>query len=240
MPPAFPPEVASALMQAEGASYYWLFKHIMRLFAWAPCGAVGQKAPWVPPEGWAHLYTLGVAGASEATAAATDATDATAAGGELSGGAATSADGSQSPGIEQQKKWPFAAVLRRASSPAVQASCKAFLQSHPSAQHTSRRDMRRSETLCAGDELVVLVRGTSAPSEWDYNLDYGLSKNAAYGQGLQHNGFRKLADSLWGGKGGLKSVLDQYAGSVSSVTIAGHSLGAASAALLAARAQVRG
>jgi pimeloyl-ACP methyl ester carboxylesterase len=99
--------------------------------------------------------------------------------------------------------------------------------------------MRQSSELCAGDELVVLVRGTSSEAEWGYNLDYVMTRNANYGQGLLHRGFQKLADSLWAGQGGLKNVLDQNAGSVGSVTIAGHSLGAAAAALLAARAQVR-
>lgn len=54
--------------------------------------------------------------------------------------------------------------------------------------------------------------------------------------GKMHRGFVKLADSVWWG--GLKQALDEVKGSASTVTITGHSLGGAAAAMLAARTQV--
>lgn len=193
-------------MQSEGPTHYWLFKNVMRFMAWAPCSALGVDQPWAQPEGWDLLALIDTAQ-------------------DLS-----------SYNIKQSSM-PFAAVLRRASSAQTRASCRAFLQAHPAkAASRAARTQQRSRNMCAGDELVVLVRGTTTAYDWFYNLDFDMSTNAEYGPGGIHTGFLRLADSIW--DGGLRNTLDQFSSSLGSVTIAGHSLGAATAALLAARAQV--
>lgn len=189
-----------------------LYKHITRLMAWAPCNAMGVEGNWAHPEGWDLLAMLG---AREDLSAY--------------GIASTS--------------MPFAAVLRRSSNAQTRASCKAFVAAHPSMASASassasspRASARAARELCWGDELVVLVRGTASAFDWFYNLDYSMATNPYYGKGAMHLGFLRLAGGLW--LGGLRDVMKQYGGTVSSVTIAGHSLGAATAALLASRTQV--
>lgn len=149
----------------------------------------------------------------------------------------------------QATKMPFATVLRRPTSPENQAKCAEFVQeqnrvmaalqrsSSPRRASVQRVQAAASKDLCAGDELVVLIRGTTSAADWEYNLDMGLAYNSNYGQGQIHKGFVRLADTLW--EEGLKEALDQAGATVSSVTITGHSLGAAAASLLASRAQVR-
>lgn len=212
LPARFPPAIASKLLQSEGPSYYWMYKHVIRLMAWSPCGVLGQDTPFTPPEGWELLSLLSIP------------TDLSVYG-------------------LKQTSMPFAAVVRRPGSAATKASCVAALKAHPmfNAPHRSpaasaTRMQRMSRTLCSGDELVVLVRGTTAATDWFIDFDYGLKANAEYGAGVIHNGFQYVADGLW--DGGLKDVLDQYGASAGSLTITGHSLGAAVAALLSARTQV--
>jgi len=206
LPARFPMATAAKLLEAEGPTYYWLYKHMSRLMAWAPCGVLGQNMPWVKPQGWDVLAILNAAADLRAY-----------------GLGATA--------------MPFAAVLRRVRSPATAAECTAFLQAHPELAGSSNKQQDQASRICAGDEIVVLVRGTTSAYDWFYNLDYGMSTNTNYGQGLIHKGFQRLADTLW--DGGLKRALDRYSGSASSVVVSGHSLGAATASLLAARIEVR-
>lgn len=147
----------------------------------------------------------------------------------------------------QATQMPFATVLRRPTTPENQAKCAEFVQDQARVMASLQRSPRRASVqrmqaaatkeLCAGDELVVLIRGTTSAADWEYNLDMGMTYNSNYGQGTMHKGFVRLSDSLW--EDGLREALDQAGSSVSAVTITGHSLGAAAASLLASRAQVR-
>jgi hypothetical protein len=45
------------LLQEEGGTYGWLYKHVQRLQLWGHCGAVGKASGWVAPKGWELLDT---------------------------------------------------------------------------------------------------------------------------------------------------------------------------------------
>jgi pimeloyl-ACP methyl ester carboxylesterase len=136
---------------------------------------------------------------------------------------------------------PFAAILRRPASAETTASCKSFLQANAQLAGSPRRASARLQSvvqkLCSGDEIAVLVRGTATASDWGYNFDMALTANSEYGSGKIHRGFQSLANTLW--TDGLRQVLDEVKAGASRITFAGHSLGASTAALLAARSQVR-
>jgi hypothetical protein len=43
LPARFHEDTVRTLLQTEGPTYYWLYKHVMRLMAWAPCGILGES-----------------------------------------------------------------------------------------------------------------------------------------------------------------------------------------------------
>lgn len=212
LPAVFSDETTAHLLKTEGPSYYWHYKHITRLTAWAPCDAMGWgdggRSSFAVPKGWSLMDVIH-AGTDLSTY-------------EI-----------------QATLMPFAAIMRRPASAEVTASCKAFLRANAHRGVSARRAARLQNAvndLCSGDEVAVLIRGTATASDWGYNLDMAMVENSNYGPGKIHRGFQNLADTLW--NGGLKQALDQVMQTASSVTISGHSLGGATAALLAARAQV--
>jgi hypothetical protein len=70
------------------------------------------------------------------------------------------------------------------------------------------------------------------------DFQYNTRPDSNYGPGRFHDGFVRVADQLW--DNGMKEALDAAvaAGDVRNIIISGHSLGAATASLLASRAQV--
>jgi hypothetical protein len=141
---------------------------------------------------------------------------------------------------------PFATIVRRPTTPENQAKCREFVQSQRSLLASQRTTPRRASVqrtqdaskgdMCAGDELVVIIRGTTSAADWQYDVDLGFVSDTDYGRGSIHKGFVRLTDSLW--EDGFKAVLDQVGSSLGSITFTGHSLGAAAASLLASRTQV--
>lgn len=211
LPAVFSADATAHLLKTEGPSYYWLYKHIVRLQAWAPCDAMGWRSSFAAPPGWSTMRII---------SAGTDLSQY-----EIQG-----------------TTMPFAAVLRRPRSAESAASCRSALAADAQAtrpagspRRAAARLQNQANQLCSGDEVAVLVRGTAAASDWGYNFDMELVSNYEYGAGKQHRGFIKLADQVW--YGGLKAALDEVKGTASSVTIAGHSLGGAAAAMLAARSE---
>jgi hypothetical protein len=147
------------------------------------------------------------------------------------------------------KTLPLAAVLRQESTPSSRAACRramklqqgehaAYISSSSSSSGSDSDSVMQQHRLCMGDRLVVLLRGTTSAFEWTYNLNYTLTSDDSYGPGQIHSGFHTVAEEVW--RGGLQQQIQQQmaAGGISNVMFAGHSLGGAAAALLAAKAQV--
>jgi len=214
------PAQTSALLKTEGPSQLWLFKYLNRLAAWAPCQALGKPQAWEPPPGWQLLGVLNVTN-------------------------------NLKPYKLNDTSLPFTVVLRQGSSPSSRAACRRALQQQQE-QHAAyitdaatataaREAVLQQHRLCSGDRLLVLSRGTGSAHEWLYNLNYSMLTDSSYGQGEIHSGFHDVTEQIW--QGGLQQLLLQQVatqGDVGNVMFAGHSLGGAVSALLAAKTQVRG
>lgn len=98
----------------------------------------------------------------------------------------------------------------------------------------------------SSNQLVVIVRGTGTAEEWRLDFQYNRVAGAAFSgtpfsgssfPGETHSGFTKMFNALWPR---VQAAMDAHvvAGDkITSVTVAGHSLGSAVATLLAYGAQ---
>lgn len=87
-----------------------------------------------------------------------------------------------------------------------------------------------------GRRLAVIIRGTRTAAEWRVDMTYAQVRDPAY-PGLMSHGFSYAAGVLWPM---LEAALlsEVVNGSVTEVSISGHSLGAAMATMLSYRAQL--
>ncbi|KAI8469897.1 MAG: class 3-domain-containing protein [Monoraphidium minutum] len=131
---------------------------------------------------------------------------------------------------------PMVGVLRQGAA-ARTAACGAAAAKASAAGRAARAG---AAARCGGEggHLVVVIRGTASAPEWDIDFDYSMEKDARYGPGLLHRGFLAVANEVW--DNGLKAMLDSEvvdSGAAADITLTGHSMGAALATLLGARAQ---
>jgi pimeloyl-ACP methyl ester carboxylesterase len=214
----------AALLRAEGPSHLWLYKHVQRLAAWAPCEVVGQPQPWQSPAGWKVLQLLNVTNDLR--------------------GYKLPAKKLPFAAVLRQDSSPSSRTACRRALRAQQGEHEAYISTPPAlpsitGSSSSEGDsVMQQHQLCSGDRLVVLLRGTGSAFEWTYNLNYTLTTDASYGPGQIHAGFHRVAEEVWGA--GLQEHVAQQlaAGGISNVMFAGHSLGGAVAALLSAKVQV--
>ncbi|WIA42326.1 hypothetical protein OEZ86_008339 [Tetradesmus obliquus] len=92
--------------------------------------------------------------------------------------------------------------------------------------------------LLKGKQLVILIRGTETYADWLTDFTYNENKTGTLSfPGATHQGFTALANTLW--SIGLRAALftNVVEGSVTSVSVAGHSLGAGVSQLVAYAAQ---
>jgi hypothetical protein len=113
-----------------------MFRHILGFAAWAPCGVLGKSLPWAVPDGWTLLDVVNVA-----SNLATYNLPAT--------------------------SLPLMAVLRRNSTAALRAGCRSFLSEHAQLGFSVSATQQgpdgltaQQHTSCAGDQLMVILRGT--------------------------------------------------------------------------------
>eukprot|EP00775_Hariotina_reticulata_P007421 gene7421-7630_t len=93
--------------------------------------------------------------------------------------------------------------------------------------------------LTKGRSLLVLIRSTATGNDWLTNFSYNEEAGAGPVPlpGRTHAGITGVAGSLW--TSGIQRALDRYVvrGSITSVSVAGHSLGAGVATIVAYMAQ---
>lgn len=216
----------AALLRAEGPTHLWLYKHVQRLAAWAPCDAVGQPTPWQHPPGWQLLQILNVTNDLK--------------------GYKLAAKMLPFAAILRQNSSPSSRAACRRALRLQQGEHEAYISMSPAAAGPLSSSSSSSESdhvmqqhkLCSGDRLVVLLRGTASAFEWTYNLNYTMTSDDSYGNGKIHSGFHTVAEEVWAA--GLQQQIQQQlgAGGISNVMFAGHSLGGAVAAVLSSKTQV--
>ena len=243
------------MLKAEGPTHLWLYKHVQRLAAWAPCSAVGQDTAWQQPPGWDLLQVFNITNDLKGYKLAAKTLPLVAV---LRQSSTASSRAACRRAIKQQNV-EHAAYINPLSFPWIQppphasAAAAAAVQVAATAAAPSSSSGVTSDTvlqqhrLCSGDRLIILVRGTGSAYEWTYNLHYSMNSVPSYGPGQIHNGFHTAAEEVW--NGGLGQLLQQQllsgaggeqgaVAAINSVVFAGHSLGGAVGALLAAKTDV--
>lgn len=165
LPAVFSDEATAHLLKTEGPSYYWMYKHIVRLQAWAPCDAMGWRSSFAAPKGWSTMRII---------SAGTDLSQ-------------YEIEGTTMPFAAVMRR-PRSAESAASCRAFLAANAQAERRPGGSPRRAAARLQNLASALCSGDEVAVLVRGTAAASDWGYNFDMALVSNGEYGAGKA--GFR--------------------------------------------------